>query len=423
VPHVYRHRLIDPLVTEILDELPAVMVVGPRGSGKTTSARRQARSMARLDLPDVAGAFRADPDGALRSYDEPLLIDEWQLVPDVLPAIKRAIDDGSGSRRFLITGSVRAELLEATWAATGRVIRIEQWGLCQRELEGDPTAASLFDRIRHDGIDGLPSRTNPPDTRGYVELALRGSFPEVALTSSPQMRQRWLAGYVDQLVLRDALLVGEHRDPVRLRRYLAAIAANNAGVVNHKTIYDAAGVTRDTALRYDSLLELLFVTERLPAWHSSRLRRLVTTPKRYVTDPGLCGPLLGIDARAVVRSNDLLGRIIDSFVVSQLRPELVTATHRPTLYHLRRDDGSREIDLIVEWPDGAVLGVEIKAATSVSPPDARNLSWLRRELGDRFIGGLVLHTGSLAFTVTEGVRALPIATLWSSPHGDLGDPR
>ena len=132
---------------------------------------------------------------------------------------------------------------------------------------------------------------------------------------------------------------------------------NTADIIEHKKLFDAAGVARGTASSYDALLGLLFVTERIPAWHSNRLNRLTRSPKRYLVDPALVGPLLGVEARAVLRNGDLLGRTIDTFVLNQLRPEIEAATWRPQLFHLRKDDGSREIDLFAEAPDGRVLAI------------------------------------------------------------------
>ena len=128
----------------------------------------------------------------------------------------------------------------------------------------------------------------------------------------------------------------------------------------------------------------------------------------------MLGPLLGVDTRAVLRNGDLLGRVIDTFVLSQLRPEIEVATHPPRLYHLRHDEGVREIDLIAEAPDGRVLGIEVKASAAPDLDDAKHLLWLRDRLGDSFAGGVVFHTGPAGFLLAERVHALPIASLWMS---------
>ena len=410
----YRPRLIDAVLAETLRGLPAVLLVGPRASGKTTTARRHVATVVRLDRAVEAGPFRDDPDTLLAELDEPVLLDEWQLVPEVLAAVKRSIDDHGGTNRFLLTGSVRAELLEATWAATGRVVRLTQWGMTQRELVGDVTAGSFFDRLFAGELATLRPPRQPPGLRDYVELAIRGTLPDLALQPSEPLRRRWLGAYIDQVLLRDASLADDRRDPVRLRRYLNALCANTAGVVEHKTLFDAAGINRETAVAYDSLFELLFLAERIPAWHSNRLNRLTRSPKRYLTDAAIAAHTLGIDTRATLRNADLLGRLIDTFVLSQLRPEAHLAETPLNLYHLRHEAGRHEIDLIAEANDGRVIAIEIKSTAAPTRNDATHLAWLRDRLGDQFVAGIVFHTGPRSRTLDDQIHALPIATIWGS---------
>ncbi len=173
------------------------------------------------------------------------------------------------------------------------MVRLTQWGLCERELAERAHQATFFDRLVLGELEDIRPPESAVDLRGYIALALRGSYPEVALQASANLRRRWLSSYVDQLVMRDAALYDESRDPVKLRRYLVALASNTAGVVEHKTVYDAAGVSRVTARLYDDLATLLFVADQIPAWHSNRLNRLTRSPKRYLTDSALVGPLLG----------------------------------------------------------------------------------------------------------------------------------
>ncbi len=212
---------------------------------------------------------------------------------------------------------------------------------------------------------------------------------------------------------RDAALLDEHRDPARLRRYLRALAANTAGLVEHKTLFDAAGVTRTTAVAYDALLKLVMVSDSIPAWSSNRMGRIVRSPKRYLVDPALMAPLLGVDERSCLRDGDLLGRVLDTFVVSQLRPELEVATCAPHLFHLRQEGGRREIDLLAETADGRVVALEIKAAAAVDRHDARHLAWLRDDLGEPFVAGVVLHTGPHTYSLGDRLYAMPIAAIWS----------
>jgi len=390
------------------------MIVGPRACGKTTTARRHVATVVRLDREAEAAPVRADPDAVLAALDVPILLDEWQLVPDVLAAVKRAVDDGAAAGSFVATGSVRADLLASSWAATGRLTRITQWGMSQRELHGDVSAPSFFDLAFAGELGSLRPPLISVGLRELVERALRGGYPPTALGVSDVVARRWLGGYVDQLLQRDAQITDEHRDPVKLRRYLVALAANTAGVVEHKTLYDAAGVSRVTGAAYDSLLEALFVSEQVPAWHTNRLNRLTRTAKRYVVDPALLVPMLGLDVRGALRNGDLLGRTLDTFVLGQLRPEQEVAEMPVRLHHLRLDAGRHECDLLAEAADGRVLAMEVKATAAPKREDARHLTWLRDELGATFAGGVVFHTGPRAFALGDRIVALPIGHLWGA---------
>src|SRR5919108_3149100 len=175
----YRPRMVDDLLAELLDELPAVMITGPRATGKTTTAQRHAASVVHLDRPAEAAAFRADPDAAPAEYQEPVLLDEWQEVPTVLGAIKRAVDDNPRPGRFLLTGSVRADLEATTWPGTGRLVRVPMYGMAVREQEGRLEGRPFLDRLASGELPTLPSER--PDLRGYVRLALTGGFPEPVL--------------------------------------------------------------------------------------------------------------------------------------------------------------------------------------------------------------------------------------------------
>ncbi|MCY4210186.1 MAG: DUF4143 domain-containing protein [Gammaproteobacteria bacterium] len=409
----YRPRLIEPLLAELLSELPALLVVGPRATGKTTMAAQHAARVVRLDRADEAAAFRANPDAALRDLPEPVLLDEWQAVPEVLGAVKRAVDSDSRPGRYLLTGSVRADIDADTWPGTGRVVRLAMYPLTVAEQTGS-AAQPLVDRLIA-GEELAPAAATP-DLRGYIDLALQGGFPEAALTLSAQARERWLESYVEQLLTRDALTLNGSRDPARLGRYFEAYALNSAGLAEHKTLYDAAGINRRTALAYESLLRNLMVVDELPAWTSNRLKRLVLSPKRYLVDSALLGGVLGVDAATVMRDGKLMGRLLETFVTAQLRAEATVAAARPKLYHLRSEQGRVEIDIVAELRGQRIIGIEIKASSAPSAQDARHLAWLRDHLADRFIAGVVLHTGPATYPLGSRIVAAPISTLWARCH-------
>jgi predicted AAA+ superfamily ATPase len=386
------------------------MLTGPRATGKTTTAGRHAAAAVHLDRPAEAAAFRADPDAALAGQEEPVLLDEWQEVPEILGAVKRAVDSNPRPGRYLLTGSVRADIEATTWPGTGRLVRLPMYGMTVREQRGRLEGSPFLDRLASGDPPTLPSERT--DLRDYVRLALVSGFPEPALRMGSRARVRWLDSYLDQLLTRDAASIEPGRDPARLRRYFEAYALNTAGTVADATLYEAAGVNRKTAVAYEQLLTNLFVVEALPAWTSNRLKRLALRAKRYLVDPAFAAAVLRLDLSAILRDGDVLGRFLDTFVVAQLRSELAVSETRPRLYHLRDEHGRHEIDVAAELGGGNLLAFEVKADAAPDRGSARHLAWLRERLGPRFVSGVVFHTGPALYELDDGILAVPICALW-----------
>lgn len=409
----YVRRLVDDDLPRLLAAHPAVLLLGPRAAGKTTTARRYAASVVRLDRPAEAAAFAADPDAALARVVEPVLLDEWQAVPEVLGAVKRAVDDDPRPGRFLLTGSVRADLHAQTWPGTGRLVRMSIHSLNEREIAVGTRAPNPIDVLADGDAMSLGQPDPAPDLPGYIGLALSGGFPDARLRLHGRERDRWLESYLEQTLTRDAVELSG-RDPARMARYFEVLALNSAGIVADSTIYAAAGIDRKTALAYERLLTNLFVLDVVPAWLTNRLSRLVKTPKRYLTDASLVGAALRLDEASVMRDGDLMGRVLDTFVAAQLRSEIEVSARRPRLFHLREKNGRHEIDLLAELGGDRVVAVEVKASASPTRRDAAHLEWLRDRLGERFLSGAVLHTGPRAFPLGDRIAAVPIAALWSA---------
>lgn len=411
----YRPRLADAYLHDLVATFPAVMVTGARATGKTTTALREAQQIDRLDQPGVAAIYRADPDAALRRARRPVLLDEWQEVPEVLAAVKRAVDADPAPGQFVLTGSVRADLDTETWAGTGRVVRMHLYPLTEREVHGSigPDHTSFLDRFITTGVEDLRLPDTVPDIDGYVETALRSGFPEVVYRErSTRQRMVWLASYLDDLVTRDAALLDASKDPTKLRRYVNALALHNAGMPTDATVYRSADVNAKTAAGYDQLLRNLYVLDVIPAWATNRIARLVKAGKRYMIDSGVAAAAAGLTAESVLGDADLLGRYFDAFAVAQLRPEVALAQPRPRLHHLRVEAGRREVDLVVELGSRQVTAFEFKAGAAPDRQDAKHLFWLRDELGDTFVGGAVLHSGPGIYELGDRVYAIPLCAIW-----------
>ncbi len=407
-------RIVERLIEqELLATFPAVLVVGARGSGKSTSAGRFADTVIDLSMPGPRRAAQEDPDGILAASRGTVVIDEWQEAPEIIGAVKRAVDaDGARTAgRFILTGSVRAAQRAPTWPGTGRLIRVRMSGLTQGEIEHDNVynpVDALFGAEPPAGSASDLSRTD------YLERIVAGRFP-YAMGLSGRNRSRWFDAYVEQLVELDAPQVaGGSPRPQKLRAVLESCAARTGQELNKQATARDAGVTSVTADTHLRLLEDLSIIARVPAWHSKRLYRLTRSPKVHIVDPGLAAHLLHTDAQAMARDAMLVGQLFETFVATELAPHLEAASDTTRMFHFR-DRSGHEVDFVLERR-GRLVGLEVKSATSVDRSDARSLMWLRDQLGDGFHLGAVLYTGKLPFRIDDRLWALPISTLWRRPR-------
>jgi predicted AAA+ superfamily ATPase len=408
--------LVDAWLARVFAQFSAVALDGPRACGKTTTAKRLVGSAVDLSEPGTAAAFEANPDAALREAGEPVVIDEWQEAPALLGAVKRLVDAGEGGGRFLLTGSADIGRDVHQWPGTGRILDVPIWPMTVREIDGDVAGRLFVERLVEDDPGALQVSgvgVDPPDIGGYVCMALRGGFPEPALSLDPDARALWLEAYTARLLRRDASLIDSRVDPGKLATYFEACCANTAGVITQASVARDVGIDARTARAYEHLLGRLHVTRTLPPWLTNRMNRLTKTPKRYIVDPSLAAATLRCDTGGLMRDADLLGRVIETFVIAQIIPELTVAQSRPKAFHLRDQGGRHEIDLVLEFPGGHVAGIEIKAAAAATRHDARHLEWFRDAIGGRFTAGVVLYAGRHTSRLADKILAAPIATLWS----------
>lgn len=284
------------------------------------------------------------------------------------------------------------------------------YGLTVAEQLRSDQAEAVVSGLFGDAEPTVAELRSPVGLVDYLGLATRGGFPD-AIGLSDFARTAWYRGYVEQLIRHDVPELAEVRAPARLVALLRAVALNTAGQPTMTTLAAAAQIDHRTAAVYLDLLEDLRIIERLPAWSDNRLNRLTKIPKYYILDPGLAAHLTGDTVEGVLRNDNRLGRLIDTFVFAQIRPLLQLSQPALAAHHVR-DNNQREIDLLLESASGELVGVEIKAGSAVDARSARHLGWLRDQLGSRFRRGVVLHTGTTTFPLGDRLWAMPIASLW-----------
>lgn len=419
----YVPRIVESEMEELLQGSPAISLEGPRGVGKTETARRRARTRHDLDRSGAREVVAADPERLVQGI-EPILIDEWQRWPESWDVVRRAVDDDRRPGRFLLTGSASVPLRGGHTGA-GRIVtvRMRPMSLAERGL-AQPTVG-LVELLG----GGRPPVSGSTDVRlgDYVEEILASGFPGIRTATGRTLRAE-LDGYLERIIGRE---FPEHglrvRNPAVLRRWLRAFAAATATTTSYDRIRDASSAgegdkpAKTTTRPYRDLLEQLWILEPLEAWLpiGSHVSRLTVSPKHHLADPALAARLLGVDAGAlldarpagpaIVRDGTLLGALFESLVVQSVR--VYAQASEATANHLRTRGGDLEVDIVVVRPDQRVVALEVKLAAAVGDRDVSHLRRLAGRLGPDLLDAAVITTGRDAYRRADGIAVIPAALL------------
>ncbi len=396
-----------------LTDTRIVAIVGPRQSGKTTLARRiaddEGRAFVSLDDAQSRRFAQDDPTGFVRGLRS-AVIDEIQRAPNLILALKKEVDERPYPGRYLITGSVdlfRSAISPDSLA--GRVETVELLPFSQAEIAG-ATPPHFLDRAFAGEFPAI-EETGP--TADLIERVIAGGYPVALGRAAAARRRSWLRGYAQSLAERDVpdiAPVGKRDEMVRLIDH-AAVSAGQ--LLNMSSLGARLGVDGKTVDRWLVLLEHMFLIRRVLAWHSSRLKRLVRTPKLQFLDSGLLAALLRTEAADIARDRQKLGMLLESFVHGEIAKAAALSDEMTTVTHYRDKDGV-EVDLVLERSPGATVGIEVKARATVHPRDFRGLRRLKETVGDRFACGIVLHDGERIQRTGPGLFAMPIRMLWEA---------
>jgi predicted AAA+ superfamily ATPase len=404
-------RYLAARLREALADTPAVLIHGPRQSGKTTLARTvgEPRGYRYVSFDDqgVREAARRDPVGFLDGLPRRTILDEVQRVPELFTSIKSVIDERRTAGRFILTGSANVLLVpRLADSLAGRIGILRLHPLAQCELQA--RRPGFIDRLFRGRF-----RTRLADRLG-VDLAERivsGGYPAALARRAPARRRAWYRDLVETQIQRDVRDVARIHSLDALPRLLALAATHTAQLLNVSDLAAPFQMSRQTIHDYVTVLERVFLVDRLLPWHSNRLSRLVKSAKLHMGDTGVACALLGIDAVALSRERDRLGPLLETFVLQELRRQASWHPDPIDFFHYRDRDGF-EVDVVLERGSTAVAGIEVKAAASVNEADFRGLRKLRDAAGPRFAAGVVLYDGPATTPFGDDLFAVPVRRLW-----------
>ena len=406
-------RYLAPRLREALADTPVVLIHGPRQSGKTTLARAVGKARGydyfSFDDESARAAVARDPAGFVADLPGRVILDEVQRVPTLFTALKAAVDRKRTPGRFILTGSANVLLVPALAdSLAGRMGILRLHPLAQCELAGKPPG--FLDALFSGAIRTRVSERLGEALAGRI---VAGGYPAALARRAAPRRAAWYRDYVETQVQRDVRDLSRLRSLDALPRLLAVAAGFTARLLNVADLAGPFQLTRQTIHDYVTLLERVFLLERLPPWHSNHLSRLVKTPKLHMGDTGLACALLGLDASLLQRNRESLGPLLETFVLQELKRQASWHPQPVSFYHFRDRDGV-EVDIVMERGAGMLAGIEVKAAATVSAADFRGLRKLKQAAGKRFTKGIVLYDGEISASFGEGFYAVPIRRLWEA---------
>ena len=409
---MYKRNITDK-VLEALRDTPVVFLNGARQTGKSTlmkiiSDEVYPADYLTLDDSTILAAASGDPQGFVSAIEGPVVIDEVQRVPDLFLAIKAEVDRNRKPGKFLLTGSANVLLLpKIAESLVGRMEILTLWPLSQGEIESHKE--NFFDILFLN--KSISQKKYELHQTELIKKILIGGFPEILSRQSVERQKAWFSSYLTTILQRDIRDISNIEGLTSLPRLLSLLSTRLCSLLNFSELSRTISIPQSTLKRYLTLLETIFLFKLLPAWSGHLGKRLLKSPKILLTDTGLASYLMGVDQKRIKDNPQLLGSLLENFVIMEIYKQTGWSKEQISLFHFRTQTG-QEVDLVLENPAGRIVGIEIKSSSSVRPEDFKGLRYLQEEIKSKFVCGIVLYTGSNVVSFGPNLKAIPISSIW-----------
>lgn len=392
-------RRIESTIVEMLKYFRVVAINGPRQSGKTTLQEKIAKNKKMdyytFDSASVYGLASENTENFINniSKNKNVAIDEVQMIPDVIPAIKMAVDTENRKGMFLLTGS--SDLFKNSKikeSLAGRMASFNLYPLSYAEINN--RELNIVDKLFSDGYTDFDIDFKNIPEKTFISAVINGGYPEV-YTLPTKAKKAWYDFYIKARITKDiAILENVQLDKIsHLAKLLKILAGQVASQVNYSNIANKVGIADKTVSKYIQLLEALYIVKLVPAYANNRLKRVVKSPKVHFIDSGLASYLLNVDVEAsMAGKNDSLGNLVETFVYSELIKHQSCADIDMEIYHFR-DQQKKEVDFVLESSSGDIVALEIKSGSNIKPEHFKGLGTLAKTMNGKNFKGIVLYGG------------------------------
>ena len=413
-------RFITKKLADALKVSPVVFLNGARQSGKSTLVQSSTKEIwpdssniayVTFDRPTQMAAAAAAPEAFLSAYTDQLIIDEVQMVPEIFRTLKIVVDEirikdkSKANGKYLLTGSANILALpKLSDPLVGRMTILTLYPFCT--AEASKGMGNGLDKLMKLDFSGISDRGI-----SLTQAIKMATYPEIA-DMSPDNRSIWFDGYISTILQRDVKLLADLEKISVLPNLLRILASRSGNLINDADIARDAGLNAVTGKFYRSILKMMFLNFDVEPWFRNINKRLVKSAKNYLTDTMMLCYMLDLNLEDIsVNKPDLFGHVLENYIATELTKLLTFSDVKAKLFHLRTSDG-KEIDFILERPDGSVFAIEVKKSESVDKHDFKAIKLLAEMIPENFTGGVVLYAGKEAVPFGTNLWAVPFHILW-----------